>query len=661
MSEVAPIEYNIKGQRVRSTGDPLKDFQAIQKLFPEVNAGKLAPLIRAQFPSAPYSDEAYLTLSTNFKDSMQVSESIRNADMEKSLSRMKKEYGPDYDANLDEAHRRFLEDKKIDPMLKEVSPGLGENRSSLGDSIDAAAHGFSNTITYGAIPYLKGFFGAVGGDRPSPEKSFLDNVKRNIKIEKLVSQMRSYDSPVGTTAGSMAGLFKGPIGSKALTSAIEGSALAASSPKLAAALTRTGEGALQGLGSTMAVNPNASSSEAAIGTASGAALNNVFGLFGDLLNKVAGKLGEKGWNSLLGQTPKQILKEQEKTGSSLGEKLYKRGVWGVSENSLMNQAKKGLESNEDILQTLLKEKSVAKEIVPEIPKGSVYVSEPTQASLDDLLDIALGQKFKSSNTSSTGFPERVIITKPAGTNPNVMRPDPIINRTSEAPLGLRPPESVLPRGNVIESFPEKPNLITQDSLSPKIIESGKIDKSFMLKELTKLKDNFKGVVGRDSDLAKIEDTIQQIKNSADLSPIEANEIKRNIYKLRENSYNKDINPLQTMIEKAQAKGLKEGIEDVIPEAKGINQELSVFGKLKDALDLLSAKGKTDTISKSTTATGLIADMLFNSPLVNTAGPQVIKGVGGITQQSNKLASPILMQLIDSLLNPPQQKRQGAYQ
>ena len=61
------------------------------------------------------------------------------------------------------------------------------------------------------------------------------------------------------------------------------------------------------------------------------------------------------------------------------------------------------------------------------------------------------------------------------------------------------------------------------------------------------------------------------------------------WKRNANAPSQDSDPLQTEIDMAIALGIEKGIEAQFPEAKKINEELSVDRRLSDALEKKTAK------------------------------------------------------------------------
>jgi hypothetical protein len=117
-----------------------------------------------------------------------------------------------------------------------------------------------------------------------------------------------------------------------------------------------------------------------------------------------------------------------------------------------------------------------------------------------------------------------------------------------------------------------------------------INKKFTADQLSELKNYFAKIPGREGDVAQVEDMMKKYWNGPDMSASDANELKRSLYKENAKSYLKELNPTRADADMASARGLKQAIEDIVPQAKGINQELSVYGRLNKALNLADASG-----------------------------------------------------------------------
>lgn len=114
-------------------------------------------------------------------------------------------------------------------------------------------------------------------------------------------------------------------------------------------------------------------------------------------------------------------------------------------------------------------------------------------------------------------------------------------------------------------------------------------------------------LGSEANLGKVEDALKEIRKSPITSASEANKVKRSIYQdLNSNAFYKTDADMATSaaLKKSQGRGIKKAIEAVAPEAKGINQELSVYGRLKDAAeDNLSKKQRTALLGLASLAMG----------------------------------------------------------
>lgn len=135
----------------------------------------------------------------------------------------------------------------------------------------------------------------------------------------------------------------------------------------------------------------------------------------------------------------------------------------------------------------------------------------------------------------------------------------------------------------------------QDLLTKSVKNSKPIDKNIILKELEAVKTEY-AKPGWESFSKHADELIQEVKKSPEFKKMtasEANVIKRFIYqKLGDTAYLADKLPGFKESQKAFARGLKNAIEDVMPQTKGINEELRIYGTLNKAMKKLLSKGET---------------------------------------------------------------------
>lgn len=162
----------------------------------------------------------------------------------------------------------------------------------------------------------------------------------------------------------------------------------------------------------------------------------------------------------------------------------------------------------------------------------------------------------------------------------------------------------------------------QDVLS----QVGQVSNAPSIKELEALKTSMKGIKGSavKRDIKEIDTVIKELKSEVPPTASEANITKREIYKRRKSAYGKDAVPLQTDIEKAQARGLREGIEVAgieagHPEISKINQELLFQGKMEDAAERAAMLGsKKDIFNWKDLLFGVGAGSLTQDPYIGAA-------------------------------------------
>ncbi|OQA61619.1 MAG: hypothetical protein BWY41_00046 [Candidatus Atribacteria bacterium ADurb.Bin276] len=180
-----------------------------------------------------------------------------------------------------------------------------------------------------------------------------------------------------------------------------------------------------------------------------------------------------------------------------------------------------------------------------------------------------------------------------------------------------------------------------------------IDNEIVAKEIEKLKNVYDPIpggmkpIGATDDLGKVEEALSHIRQSPETLAGDANILKRNISKqLKQNSfYNPDPSlATSTAILKNQRQGIQKAIENVVPEAKSINQELSVYKRLEEAVDKnLNSKGRSNIFNLMSLLSalgggvggaafggtgggliGLLAPMALGTPLGKSSSAQVLK-------------------------------------
>lgn len=139
----------------------------------------------------------------------------------------------------------------------------------------------------------------------------------------------------------------------------------------------------------------------------------------------------------------------------------------------------------------------------------------------------------------------------------------------------------------------------------------------------------------------------------------ANEMKRDIYSMREKAYrsNASVEPVKAEIDMAKARGLKEAIEQLVPTAKATNQELQFYGVLQDALEgmpsrfagpslksLVGATGGGSVGGPAGALAGLLGIDVIGSTVGKSAGAVGIKkAIEALTKYSRgaRLAAPAI--------------------
>lgn len=115
----------------------------------------------------------------------------------------------------------------------------------------------------------------------------------------------------------------------------------------------------------------------------------------------------------------------------------------------------------------------------------------------------------------------------------------------------------------------------------------------------------------------------EMENGAEISVAEANKIKRTLYDEARNGYGKLASESVEGI-KTIARGFKEGIEEALPQVKGINKELSYHGKVIDAMtDRIARVGRNEMLSLKNAT--VLAGGIASAPL--TYGMSLLPAVG----------------------------------
>jgi len=141
-------------------------------------------------------------------------------------------------------------------------------------------------------------------------------------------------------------------------------------------------------------------------------------------------------------------------------------------------------------------------------------------------------------------------------------------------------------------------LDTNDAALQKAIQdagNGTLSKSFTADQLSELKNHYASIPGRENEVNQIEDLMKKYWNAPAQSLSDANQLKRDLYKQNAKAYDKSINPVRAEADMAAARGIKQGIEAQVPEAKELNQNLSSYGRLSKALSARDAANQKTKI------------------------------------------------------------------
>lgn len=115
---------------------------------------------------------------------------------------------------------------------------------------------------------------------------------------------------------------------------------------------------------------------------------------------------------------------------------------------------------------------------------------------------------------------------------------------------------------------------------------GQIEGTKLSGYLEDLKNSYKSIPGEEAAVSTIENIQKEVAAKGVLNLSEANKLKRTIYEKIANSYGKGTLeiPAKTEAQKTLARGLKEEIEKIIPEAKTLNEKQAVYIQVKKAIE-----------------------------------------------------------------------------
>lgn len=166
--------------------------------------------------------------------------------------------------------------------------------------------------------------------------------------------------------------------------------------------------------------------------------------------------------------------------------------------------------------------------------------------------------------------------------------------------------------------------------------------------LDELRNAYSKIPGEQNSLEAINNVARDFLSKKTLTPLEANEMKRAIYQNISNSYGKGVLdiPAKADAQKAIARGLKDEINRVIPEAKTLNEKQAVYLQIKKALDKAVARGE----GKGIAGTGIGLYDLGVGGLAEIAGVasgHPLMGIAGVAL-SKSASSPAVLSSVSKL-------------
>lgn len=305
------------------------------------------------------------------------------------------------------------------------SAALGMGKSLPFNTFDRAAAGVGASLIDPFLHVKRQIEGIEPMMGPSQVIPTLvnDYEDRKRRLQGYESDIKN-ESPKSYLAGMLAGNIAQSLGGyKAAMGGLKNVIPAMNNPSFLGSLLRIGGGAASNVGVGQAMNlgqtgkfaPEQIPSEAAWG-GGGEALN-------ELMSPPARKLGGKMIDVALGR-PSKFLESEMGQGSTLGEDLYDRGVFGIS-SSLAKQADQGMETAGQKLNTLLTnapgevnyensidELNSLKKALPSVG------SEREAAAIQDRIDLLQEHLGSGENalTPAQANAEKVALYKKVGNN-----------------------------------------------------------------------------------------------------------------------------------------------------------------------------------------------------------------------------------------------------
>lgn len=415
---------------------------------------------------------------------------------------------------------------------------------------------------------------------------------------KQVERMKA-KSPIAATVGMIPRTIgEYAIGTKLLSAPFQGAKLATGTGRAAKLAQYMGRGTSGGVVNTamgQAEGPDPSKipsqflmgflGENAIPTAQ-AAIHGI--------GKGAEFMGSKLMTAALGGRglPPKTKEKFAQEGFDIGKEAFKRKFSGTR-SGMQRKASEAIGTTDDKLQAMLDAKSIEPP-APSVSGRTAYVDSPTRASPGEVNEYVAERVAKkafpeagASVNPQTGFKERVIVRRPQGDArlPAKYRPGEVVTRTDAAPLGRDIPDREFSIAAPRQAAGSKVDVLRPGDLhappSPDLISSKAV-----AQEIRGELPHYSGMVGKGGAQRQIKRLTAEAEATPDMTPAEANRLKREIYDELEGTYKKTMAPKTPAIRglKAQARGIRKEIERVVPESKDLNKELQAYGRFKDALD-----------------------------------------------------------------------------
>lgn len=162
--------------------------------------------------------------------------------------------------------------------------------------------------------------------------------------------------------------------------------------------------------------------------------------------------------------------------------------------------------------------------------------------------------------------------------------------------------------------------LNEEKLQGLLKNSGPINKDTIINELNNLKSEYSSRPLSKPEVGTVESLLSELNEPQyqNLTASDANVLKRKLYnQIGDRAYMQDVVPAKKETLQAMARGLKKSIEEVSPQTSGINNELSIYGRLKNKMTEAQAKSEAKS---PFTVKRILGDMLASTAGTAAGGP-----------------------------------------